>query len=190
MFHIDGLHRADRAAPYDVARPNRRRVVDRVERLDEDLPGILGLSLHDHRLLGVLAHRLLAEHVLARAEGRDRERHVERVRQRVVDGVDRLIREQLLVAAVRGRDTVRVGKLLRALEGSRRHRHDCAREQQAAKSEPHLQACALQHRALAPQQRRVRVSSAVVPYSRLLPRGPRWSGSARPEPLARCVRRR
>ena len=45
--------------------------------------------------------RLLAQHVLAGLGGRDRPARVQRVRRRDVDGVDLVVREQSLVAAVR-----------------------------------------------------------------------------------------
>src|SRR5439155_3338509 len=103
------------AGAYDAELPDRTLV--------EELPHALGLRavpVHERlredplcalggveRLLDLgcaLPHRLLAEHVLAGLDGADRPFTMEVVRQRDVDGLDLVVREQRLVRAVGARD--------------------------------------------------------------------------------------
>ena len=58
-------------------------------------------------LAGATRERLLAENVLSRLERKRRPLNVERVRQRDVDRVDLVVREQRVVAPVRAPDPVR-----------------------------------------------------------------------------------
>src|SRR5262245_46954919 len=71
-----------------------------VEGLDEHASGPLGGRGHRLRLVDARRERLLAENVLARLEGTDRPLGVERVRQRIVDGVDLRVGEQCRIRFV------------------------------------------------------------------------------------------
>jgi hypothetical protein len=72
---------------------------------------------------GMQRERLFAQHVLAGLRGGERERHVQVIGQRVVDGLDRRVGEQRLVRSVGPSDAVRgrrgVGRCL-AARGDRR----------------------------------------------------------------------
>jgi hypothetical protein len=59
-----------------------------------DLARLGGGGLDLFRLAGVHGRRLLADDVLARLEGGERDRRVQEIRQAVADGVDVLVRQQ------------------------------------------------------------------------------------------------
>src|SRR5207302_885169 len=89
---------ADRALGDELGQPLRLRRVPPHERLHQQaacvfggVEGVLGIG-------GGSRERLLAQHVLARLERADRPRHVERVRQRDVDGLNARVLEERLVA--------------------------------------------------------------------------------------------
>ena len=78
------------------------------------------------------ADRLLAQHVLARLRGLDRPRHMQVVGQRIVDGVDVRVGEQLFVRAV-GRGNAERGRLLLRLRKiARGDGNDCGKFAPAA----------------------------------------------------------
>ena len=72
----------------------------------------------------VQRQRLFAQHVLARLRRSDRPRHMQMIGQRIVDGVDLRILQQILVRPVRFGETQRPRRLLRpalVARGDRRH---------------------------------------------------------------------
>ncbi len=116
------LHRAqgsDLALPHELSRAQPLRMETNHEGFhDEDLAG------HGAQALGLRRcqrDRLLAQHMLARCGGLQRQWHVEMVRQRVVDGLDLRIGQQLLIRAVCFRNTERIRGLT---GGFRRARGD------------------------------------------------------------------
>src|SRR5947209_1093116 len=122
---LDSLHLAvaaelDHRAPgvprvlaYELGQPLRLPRVPPHERLHQQAACVFGGVEAVLGIGGGSRERLLAQHVLARLERADRPRHVERVRQRDVDGLDVRVLEERLVATVRALDPplarVRVG---------------------------------------------------------------------------------
>ena len=120
-----GLHPPDRAqlaALDDLAHALRERVVPVVERLHHDEPGARRDRRHRFGFRGVRRERLLAEHVLARLQRRDRPLGMEPVGQRVVDRIDLGIGEERRVRVVHGRDPVLRREGLGAAAIAGRHR--------------------------------------------------------------------
>ena len=120
----DRSHLADAAA--------RHQVLDRQPlRVGADHERFLDLgsrAIADREELARLIRRerdgLLAEHVLAALGRLDRPRHVQVIRQRIVDGVDAVVGEQLLVRPVGFRDAQFRRRRARLLEIPRGDRGD------------------------------------------------------------------
>src|SRR4051812_47924857 len=109
---VEAERRADVAQParHAVAHEPLERLRLRVEapheRLHQHAAGALGRVERRLDLRRAARQRLLAQHVLAGLERPDRPRHVQRVGQRVVDGIDLRVGQQRLVGAVHARDPV------------------------------------------------------------------------------------
>ncbi len=103
---LDVLDGAEVALLHQRAHAVCERVVAVVERLHHHEPGAVGDRGHLFGLGGVVGEGLLAEHVLARLERGDRPLRVQTVGQRVVDGVDVGIGEQVGVGVEDARDAV------------------------------------------------------------------------------------
>ena len=110
----------------ELAQAARQRVVAIVHGLHHDQAGGRGGLRDLRRLAGVGRERLLAQHVLPGLDRPQRPRPVQRVRQRVVNGVDVRGGQHLLVGPVGGGYPVPQGEGVRAdlVPGRHRgHRH-------------------------------------------------------------------
>ena len=107
---------AELARADDLDQAPGQGVVLVVEGLHHHQPGVAVVRLgHGPGLVGVGREGLLAQDVLARLEGGDGPVAVQPVGQRVVDGVDVGVVDQLLVAAEHPGDPLLAGELLRPL---------------------------------------------------------------------------
>ena len=122
---VDDLaQRAVGQQPPDLAHVREEARPHRLHQEELALPR-LGDELH--RLGGVHRERLLAQHVLARAQGEQRVLVVHRVRRADVDGVDLRIRHERLVGVVAVGDAEALAERLGARRAARADRHRAPR---------------------------------------------------------------
>ncbi len=100
----------------------RQRMIAVVERLAENLPALPRRLRHPLSLDRIGRERLLAQHVLARSQRRNRPFAVQRIRQRIVDNVEAGIIDKIVVGRDHSRDPVSVGEFARPLRIARRDR--------------------------------------------------------------------
>ena len=123
--HVDLRDVAQLTRAHDLDEPLGERVVLVVKGLHDDLAGIrVGHLDHGSRLVRIGREGLLAEHVLAGPQGRHRPVAVESVRERVVDGVDVRVLDQLGVGAQDPGNTLLSGELLGPVPVPGRHGRD------------------------------------------------------------------
>ena len=108
-----GVQPSDVAAANQFHHPHPLRVGVHHERFADGHPGAVAGGHQLARVGHVHADRLFAQHVLAGFGRANGPRHVQMVGQRIVDGVDFGIGQQLLVAAVRLGDTELAGRFRR-----------------------------------------------------------------------------
>jgi len=116
----------DAAALHEIAHGEPLRMVAHHERLADEHTGTLAHLEKLPRLVGRERDRLLAEHVLPRFRGADRPRHVQVIRERIVDGLDVGIGEELLVRTIRPLDAELPCRTLRLAQLARSDRDDAA----------------------------------------------------------------
>ncbi len=105
--HLHRAQRADAALAHELAGAQPLRMEAHHERLGDQR--LADRRAKRRRLVGGQRDRLFAQHVLARGGGRERERHVQVIGQRVVDRLDLRIGEQRLVRAVGLGNAERIG---------------------------------------------------------------------------------
>ena len=116
---------AELARAHDLHQPLGEGVVLVVEGLHDDQTGIgVGHLDHGARLVCVGREGLLAEHVLAGPQGGHRPVAVEPVRERVVDGVDVAVLDELRVRAQDPGNALLSGELVSPVRVSGGHRAD------------------------------------------------------------------
>ena len=122
--HLEVAYRAQLGAvAHELREPRRDGVVQPVEGLKEDEAALGGERRERVGLGGVARQRLLAHHVLARAQRRRRPLVVQAVEQRDVDGLDGLVGQHRRVVA-RPRDAPALGERACARRVARADGHD------------------------------------------------------------------